>query len=414
MQIQFDLTFWPEDPSTGDKYLLTVVDHFSKKVWCKSLPTKESEPISRFLNEIFQSVGLPDAVLADNGKEFRGAVDRLLSDNQVQYLHGKPYASTTQGAIERANQTIAHAVEALMKADGQYRYWARFVPRIVAGYNDRVHSTTGATPNDVFHAQCGGLPLTEDETLRLHERVRLNTIKRANADGRRQLAELESFTPFEINDLVFVYSPSKVRKRGPASPYAIPVPLFELPLIGACLHRWHTFGRVQEKLSNNQYIVMYLADSAHVKTGQISSALHHRYLAPVPDSFSEDALRRKYKTILEAGADSSLAEEAAESLAAAANASRKRGDPNEFFGVELVLAQRRVDGEHQYYIKWAGYDWTECSWEPASSLSDDLLESAAVKSARDVTRLKNAESVLEKFVSDLRSKYSTLADSHWN
>lgn len=71
----------------------------------------------------------------------------------------------------------------------------------------------------MFFRRAGDDALTADETAALFERVRVNTIKRANADARRQFAELVKYEPFNIGDLVFVYSPSKVAKRGPGSQY---------------------------------------------------------------------------------------------------------------------------------------------------------------------------------------------------
>lgn len=99
------------------------------------------------------------------------------------------------------------------------RSWARFVDRVIAAYNSKVHSTTNAKPDDVFYQQADSSPLTKEETELLFEAVRVNTIKRANADARRQFAQLVKYKPFQIGDLVFVYSPSKVKKRGPRSQY---------------------------------------------------------------------------------------------------------------------------------------------------------------------------------------------------
>ena len=211
---------------------MTVVDHFSKKIWARALRSKESELVAQFLTEIFKDVGLPQAVLADNGTEFKGAVAKLLADEQVLYLHGKPYAKTTQGCVERANQTVAHAVEACMRQAG-YRSWAPFVDQVVAAYNKKVHSTTKATPDDVFYGLCDSHKLSDEQRLVLNECVRLNTIKRANADARRQFASLDTFQPRAVGDLVLVYTPRKISKRGLRTQYAHfgRVSWFSLPVL---------------------------------------------------------------------------------------------------------------------------------------------------------------------------------------
>jgi transposase InsO family protein len=66
-----DFTQWSRDLSVGDNlWLLVILDHFSKYVWGKAFPTKESTPVVAFLRELFAQVGTPKALLTDNGKEF--------------------------------------------------------------------------------------------------------------------------------------------------------------------------------------------------------------------------------------------------------------------------------------------------------------------------------------------------------
>lgn len=67
-----DFTQWPKDQvSEGDPlWLLIVLDHFSKYVWGKTFPTKESAPVAGFLIDLFVQVGTPKSLLSDNGREF--------------------------------------------------------------------------------------------------------------------------------------------------------------------------------------------------------------------------------------------------------------------------------------------------------------------------------------------------------
>lgn len=61
--------------------------------------------------KLLAQFGIPDAVLSDNGREFRNdLVERLLRDNHVEEQHGLLYHSTTNGGAERANKTVSHMV----------------------------------------------------------------------------------------------------------------------------------------------------------------------------------------------------------------------------------------------------------------------------------------------------------------
>ena len=57
----------------GNKYVLVVIDHFSKFMQAVPLPNKRSQTVSDAIKDrVFQPFGTPDRVLTDRGMEFRG------------------------------------------------------------------------------------------------------------------------------------------------------------------------------------------------------------------------------------------------------------------------------------------------------------------------------------------------------
>lgn len=149
---------------------------------------------------------------------------------------------------------------------------------------------------------------------------------------------------------------------------------------------------------------MYLADGNNVKRGQVSSALHHRYLAKVPSAMSVQSLQSRFERLNRAidEENSAPVDAIVEEIGIMANTSQRKGDPDAFFGVELVLAQRRTkEGGREYYVKWAGYDWSECSWEPEENLTEDLIASPSVMTSLDVTKKKNVDRILAQLIKKL-------------
>ncbi len=71
-RIEIDFTeFDSPDPVTGDRYLLTVVDCFSKFGWTKTFKSKHAAPVAKFLFEdIHLREGYIEIVQCDNGSEF--------------------------------------------------------------------------------------------------------------------------------------------------------------------------------------------------------------------------------------------------------------------------------------------------------------------------------------------------------
>lgn len=104
-----DLTYWATD-RTGAKYLLLVVDHFSKKAWGAAIADKTQESVFSALENILLEVQ-PKRMLSDNGSEFKNdLVKSLLTTNFAQFVHGAPYHSETNGGAERVNKTISNFV----------------------------------------------------------------------------------------------------------------------------------------------------------------------------------------------------------------------------------------------------------------------------------------------------------------
>ena len=56
--------------STTHRYLITLVDHFSKYGWAKVAKDKKANTILRILQQFFTYHGCPEILQSDNGKEF--------------------------------------------------------------------------------------------------------------------------------------------------------------------------------------------------------------------------------------------------------------------------------------------------------------------------------------------------------
>ena len=104
--------FGVEGKEPHHRYILLVVDHFTKFVWGKSFPTKHAAPVAEWLyTTIYCNEMRPEAVLSDNGGEFINdilkEVNRLMN---VKTTTGRPYHPQTQGVVERMNKTIKSKV----------------------------------------------------------------------------------------------------------------------------------------------------------------------------------------------------------------------------------------------------------------------------------------------------------------
>lgn len=96
----------------GFSWILCVIDVFSKFLWTIPLFGKDADEVEIALWHLFQYVGAPEVLHSDNGGEFRNVGIRRLCDHfKIEQRHGKARKPTTQGQVERCNQTLYRRIQ---------------------------------------------------------------------------------------------------------------------------------------------------------------------------------------------------------------------------------------------------------------------------------------------------------------
>ena len=79
----------------------------SRYIWLRPLESKE---IAKHLNEIYTEHGPPNILQHDQGKEFKGAVQKLMESYQVKVIQSSPYHPQSQGKVERTHQVLRRKI----------------------------------------------------------------------------------------------------------------------------------------------------------------------------------------------------------------------------------------------------------------------------------------------------------------
>jgi hypothetical protein len=132
----------------GVKYLLVVVDVFTRYAWIFPLENKTSASVLHALKECFKHLGPPRKVRTDSGKEFMA--------NQIQnYLkslgikHFVTQGESKSNYVERVIKTFRSLMHRFMKSKRSFRY-IDFLQDMVANYNKTPHSSLGSkAPRDI-------------------------------------------------------------------------------------------------------------------------------------------------------------------------------------------------------------------------------------------------------------------------
>ena len=131
----------------GYKYILTVIDNFSKFAWAKALKNKTGKAVTAALKSIFESGRAPKNLHVDQGTEFynKECKDMLKSKNINLY---STFSNLKASIVERFNRTLKTKMWKLFSNRGSYK-WIDILPDLISEYNNSIHRTIKMKPKDV-------------------------------------------------------------------------------------------------------------------------------------------------------------------------------------------------------------------------------------------------------------------------
>ena len=129
----------------GYRYILVVVDSFSKFGWTIPLKNKYAQSITDGFSQIIKtSRRKPNLLETDDGKEY---VNKIFSEDLNNYNIKRYSRNTTLGAVfvERFNRTIRNLLKKPVFLAGNAD-WINELPYIIKQYNNTIHTSTKMTP----------------------------------------------------------------------------------------------------------------------------------------------------------------------------------------------------------------------------------------------------------------------------
>lgn len=131
----------------GYKYILTVIDVFSRFAYAEPLKNKTGPVVLEAFKKVAKN-GPPHLLTSDNGSEFiNKQFQDFLKDQNITHITVDPGTHTTVGVIERFNQTLKNAIFKYFQINDT-NVWIDKLPRLIRSYNNRYHSTIQGKPKD--------------------------------------------------------------------------------------------------------------------------------------------------------------------------------------------------------------------------------------------------------------------------
>lgn len=258
-RIHIDLLGPFPSSKAGNKYVLMVIDQFTKWLEAFAVPDQTTETVARVLvDEVFARLGAPGELHSDQGRNFQSDLFNSVCDLfQVTKTRTTPYRPCSNGQVERMNRTLLQMVRCFLQDD--QTEWDSQLPQLAGAMRASVNRSTGFTANMLMLGREVSLPTDlrlpspaappvdpathlgrlQETLLRVHQAARenLQVAQRYQKNFYDQKARVRSY---EVGDLVYVLDSST--QKGVAKKLS---PVWEGPFLvtgSPATHLYHVRG----------------------------------------------------------------------------------------------------------------------------------------------------------------------------
>ena len=132
---------------SGNKYILMMVDQFTKWVECVPLQTQTAEVVAKAcVTHFFSRFGAPLQLHTDQGKNFDSKLFKeICALMEITKTRTTAYRPCSNGQVERYNRTLLQMIRCFLQ--GYPNTWDENLPYLISAIRSTVHRQTNYTPN---------------------------------------------------------------------------------------------------------------------------------------------------------------------------------------------------------------------------------------------------------------------------
>ena len=212
------------ESAQGNRYVLMIVDQFSRWVEMVPLRIQDAQTVARsFFETYVVRFGVPFVVHTDQGRNFDCSVMKSFCQlMDITKTRTTPYRPSSNGQVERYNTIVLNFLRCFLR--GKQREWDQYLPVLGMNIRSMVNRSTGFTPNmlqlghevnlpvDVIY----GLPVVRKffETAAGYLKVLLAQFRQVHVEARANLRGAQKHQKrlydvtcrrqtFDVGDLVY-------------------------------------------------------------------------------------------------------------------------------------------------------------------------------------------------------------------
>lgn len=192
--------------NNGYRYLLCVIDVFSKMAWVKPIKNKLSTTLIKTFNNILnESHRIPKSLQTDKGSEFINKPFQKFLKNKHIHFFTTENPETKASVIERFLRTLKGKMWKYFTYNNTKKY-IDVLQYLINNYNRSKHSSTGYKPTDanignehIISNNINNNEISKDnKTIKIGDHVRINKTKKHFTKGYLPNWTLELFIVYKV------------------------------------------------------------------------------------------------------------------------------------------------------------------------------------------------------------------------
>ena len=145
-KIAIDLVTDCENSTSGNRHILTVIDHLTGWLEAFPIPDKSADTIvATLINQYLPVHMWPRYILSDNGTEFKNSLMvQVLQQLGIVRIFAAPYHPQSSGKLEVFHKYLKPTLKKLCKKDPSN--WDKYINQVLASYRITPKLATAESP----------------------------------------------------------------------------------------------------------------------------------------------------------------------------------------------------------------------------------------------------------------------------
>jgi hypothetical protein len=161
----------------GTKFILTVVDYYSRKSWLRALKSQTAINVrNAMMSIVAETKTYPRICQFDNGSEFKAETLDWMKEHNIQVINTLSYSPESNGLMEGRNKLVRNVLREIMIRTNSRR-WTTYLQTTANLLNTQMNGTTKRTPDSIWKEGHELQGEQDQDVIKRHEQRIINAVK---------------------------------------------------------------------------------------------------------------------------------------------------------------------------------------------------------------------------------------------